>query len=137
MIKGRYLVEIKLRKQKWFLCYSYYPKNNLTVLLKLCWYKSTFVACAKWKLYSFGQSPCRTKWWYYEKFPTNLWLQKYCQRKVLFQRSYETNLQWLHNWPKSLQKSEAIETGLFDSHKFNITVMKVFYYKRKTQSHSI
>ena len=35
------------------------------------------------------------------------------------------------NRPKSFQASEVIETGLPDFHKMSLTVMKVFYNKRK------
>ena len=34
------------------------------------------------------------------------------------------------NRPKSIQDSEAIETGLSDFHKMSFTVMKVFYNKQ-------
>ena len=35
------------------------------------------------------------------------------------------------NRPKFFQESEIIETGLLGFHKMNVTVMKVFYHKRK------
>ena len=35
------------------------------------------------------------------------------------------------NTPKSFQESEVIEAGLSDFHKMSLTVMKVFYNKRK------
>ena len=35
------------------------------------------------------------------------------------------------NRPKSFQESEVIETGLPDFHKMSLTVMRVFYNKRK------
>ena len=35
------------------------------------------------------------------------------------------------NRPKCFQNSATLETGLSDSHKMTLTVMKVFYKKRK------
>ena len=128
-------LEINIRKKKWLIGCCYNPNihsisasldhigNNIDKYLST--YENFIV------LGDFNAEPSNQ---YIEDF-----CQVYCCRNILHDKTCFKNPQRptcidliITNKPKSFQDSMAIETGLSDFHKMTLTVMKVFYKKRKS-----
>ena len=61
--------------------------------------------------------------------PTESAVRDFCQ--IYISKNLVKVNSCLTNRPKCFQNSVTLETGLSDSHKMTLTVMKVFYKKRK------
>ena len=128
-------LEINIRKKKWLISCCYNPNiNSISASLdhignNIDKYFSTYE-----NFIVLGDLNAEPSNQYIKDF-----CQVYCCRNILHEKTCFKNPQRptcidliITNKPKSFQDSIAIETGLSDFHKMTLTVMKVFYKKRKS-----
>ena len=127
-------VELTIRKKKWLLCCSCDPNKTFITKHLAEIGRNRDLFSSKYDnlilLGDFNSEPC-------EEPMRDFYLVYNCQNiikgktcfKVLHNPSC-VNL-FITNRPKSFQNSTVIETGLSGFHKMSLTVMKVFYQKKR------
>ena len=132
-----FFIEIRLRKKTWFFYSSYNPQKNLIAYHLNCIGKNldsqlgqyeNFILMVDFNL----ESNYATKKNFCQIYGCkNIVKEKTCFKFPIKPTCIDLIIP---NRPKSFQESEVIETGLTDFHKMSLTIMRVFYNKRKPKN---